>query len=67
MNGTTQTKFQKDNCFLQLREVTKRFGGIRALEGVNLEIRRGEVLGLLGDNGAGRTTLVKIMSGVHHP
>ena len=67
MNGTTQTKFQKDNCFLQLREVTKRFGGIRALEGVNLEIRRGEVLGLLGDNGAGKSTLALGAAGLIRP
>lgn len=53
--------------FLRLRNITKAFGGIHALENVNLEVRRGEVLALLGDNGAGKTTLVKIISGVHHP
>ena len=53
--------------FLRLRGVTKRFGAVLALEDIDLEVRRGEVLGLLGDNGAGKTTLVKIISGVHQP
>jgi ABC-type sugar transport system ATPase subunit len=56
-----------DNCFLRLQGISKHFGGVHALENVDLEIRRGEVLGLLGDNGAGKTTLVKVMSGVHQP
>ena len=53
--------------FLSLSNVSKRFGGVTALEGVDLELRRGEVLGLLGDNGAGKTTLVKVIAGVHEP
>ena len=57
----------QDNCFLRLSNISKHFGGVHALENINLEIRRGEVLGLLGDNGAGKTTLVKVMSGVHQP
>ncbi|MGE0239574.1 MAG: ATP-binding cassette domain-containing protein [Parvibaculaceae bacterium] len=53
--------------FLSLRNVTKRFGGLHALDDVSLDVRRGEVLGLLGDNGAGKTTLVKIIAGVYQP
>ena len=53
--------------FLSLSNVSKRFGGVTALKGVDLELRRGEVLGLLGDNGAGKTTLVKVIAGVHEP
>ncbi len=52
--------------FLEIRTLSKRFGAIQALQDVDLDIRRGEVLGLLGDNGAGKSTLIKTISGVHH-
>jgi ABC-type sugar transport system ATPase subunit len=49
------------------RGVSKRYGGVRALERVDLEIRSGEVQGLLGANGAGKSTLVKILVGAERP
>jgi simple sugar transport system ATP-binding protein len=52
---------------LELRNVSKSFGAIRALNEVNLSLDPGEVLGLMGDNGAGKSTLVKIMAGNFPP
>jgi ribose transport system ATP-binding protein len=50
-----------------LRGVVKRFGSVRALAGADLELRAGEVHGLLGQNGSGKSTLVKVLTGYHAP
>jgi simple sugar transport system ATP-binding protein len=50
---------------LEARGLTKYFGSVNALEGINLKVNAGEVTCVLGDNGAGKSTLIKILSGVH--
>jgi len=52
---------------IELENVSKRFGSVIALTGINMAVGAGEVHCLLGDNGAGKSTLIKILSGVHRP
>ncbi len=52
---------------LDVTGLTKRFGGVVALDGVDLAVRPGEVHALVGENGAGKSTLIKCLSGVHQP
>ncbi|PJE97343.1 sugar ABC transporter ATP-binding protein [Streptomyces carminius] len=52
---------------LTMSGITKSFPGVRALDGVDLDVRAGEVHCLLGQNGAGKSTLIKILAGVHQP
>jgi ribose transport system ATP-binding protein len=52
---------------LQMRGIVKHFSGVRALDGVDLDVRPGEVHCLLGQNGAGKSTLIKVLAGAHRP
>ena len=56
----------EDYC-LELRNVSKSFGEVQALENINFRLGQNEVVGLLGDNGAGKSTLIKIITGYHQP
>jgi ABC-type branched-subunit amino acid transport system ATPase component len=55
------------NPVLSVRSVTKRFGGLTAVNGVSLDLGEGEILGIIGPNGAGKTTLFNVISGAIPP
>ncbi len=55
------------SAILSIRGITKRFGGIVALDNVSFDVKRNEILGLIGPNGAGKTTLFNVISGVYKP
>lgn len=52
---------------LEVRELTRYFGGIRALDGVDFRLRRGELAGIIGPNGSGKTTLFNVITGIYRP
>lgn len=67
MSDSTEHREAASGIVLEARGVTKLFPGVRALDDVTLQLRRGEVLALVGENGAGKSTLTKIFSGIHQP
>ncbi|WFS25644.1 sugar ABC transporter ATP-binding protein [Rhizobium rhododendri] len=56
-----------ENAVLTMNNISMRFGSYYALKGVSLSIRRGEVFGLLGQNGSGKSTMIKVLAGFHQP
>ena len=59
------TRAMDPELLLQVEHVSKTFPGVKALEGMRLDLRRGEVLGLVGENGAGKSTLMKLLTGIY--
>ena len=65
--SAAQTGAGNDTPVLECRGVERRFGGLVAVTGVDLEIRRGEIFGLVGPNGSGKTTLTNAITGFYPP
>ena len=63
--NSSENPEEKRKPILSIKGGSKRFGGIQALENINLDIYGNEILALLGDNGAGKSTLIKALSGAH--
>ncbi len=55
------------SVLLEMKGISKRFRGVQALNGVNFDLREGEVHALVGENGAGKSTLMKVLTGIHEP
>lgn len=60
----TATHTEQDTCVLRMRGIHKSYGSVRALRGVDFDLRPGEIMALLGENGAGKSTLVKVIAGL---
>ena len=53
------------DILLEMKHITKEFSGVKALDDVNLAVKRGEIHALCGENGAGKSTLMNVLSGVY--
>lgn len=58
---------EQDKYAIECKNITKAFGDVVANDGVNLNVKKGEILALLGENGSGKTTLMNMLSGIYHP
>ena len=57
----------KEKVALELKNITKTFGSVVANNNVSLQVRKGEILSILGENGSGKTTLMNMVSGIYYP
>src|SRR5688572_9938187 len=68
VRGYSPTTFRPGmSALLEIKEVSKSFGGVQAVSRVSLDVRQGEILSIIGPNGAGKTSLVNMIGGFYHP
>src|SRR5664279_3307583 len=67
MKGKKKRKKKKRPGMLEVRQLSKSFGGLKAVDQASLDVRQGEIVGLIGPNGAGKTTLFAAIAGFHTP
>ncbi len=67
VDAKTSSRREPADVVLSCRGIERSFGGLRALKGVDLDVRRGEIFGLVGPNGSGKTTMVNVMTGFYPP
>lgn len=67
MGGHSVIEMAEKPVAVEMNAISKRFGGVHALRDVSLSVRRGEIHALLGENGAGKSTILKILRGVQAP
>ena len=65
--GAPRSKGRPPEQILGVEDVTLSFGGVRAIQGVSFEIRKGEVFAIIGPNGAGKTSMLNVINGFYHP
>ena len=65
--GKSMQETSERTPVVEMRDIKKNFGAVQALRGVTLTLHQNEVLGLVGDNAAGKSTLMKVLSGAYHP
>ena len=65
--AATRSAIARDEVQLAVTGVSKRFGGVRAVEDVSIAVRRGEIASVIGPNGAGKTSLLNMISGFYTP
>ena len=58
---------RNENSILEVENLTKKFGGLVAIDNLSFSVQRGEILGIIGPNGAGKTTLINVISGLYFP
>ena len=61
------TEEKDDTPVIELKGISKRFGEVLANKNINLTLKKGEILAILGENGSGKTTLMNMISGIYYP